>query len=321
MVTHDGCDGVTMGNSGTDPKRATKVCFAAGEDRPRIHQGRARPAPASGRLQLRTGDACDFNPEHLIDVFGEQRQRFIAILQGFAPDDWAVSTRCTDWSAHDVVRHLCDNNMKAAAIEPDDRMLDITAGYDPRITPREWLTASAGESPGATLGRFVATTEERFALDRARLAQGLRFDVRMPYGPMDWTVRVLHGFWDSWLHERDVLLARGAEHPTDGDATVYATAYGLFIAAAVAAVFGDSVQEKLTLGGDGGGVFDLDSRSGVTLTVTRVTTAGPPAAQVADALAGRSQIAAVLGDLSANSRAALSHMANFFNTPVQQSPT
>ena len=118
-----------------------------------------------------------------------------------------------------------------------------------------------------------------------------------------------------------MLLARGAEHPTDGDATVYATAYGLFIAAAVAAVFGDSVQEKLTLGGDGGGVFDLDSRSGVTLTVTRVTTAGPPAAQVADALAGRSQIAAVLGDLSANSRAALSHMANFFNTPVQQSPT
>ena len=55
MVTHDGYDGVTMGNSGTDPKRATEVCFAAGEDRPRIHQGRARPAPASGRLQLRTG--------------------------------------------------------------------------------------------------------------------------------------------------------------------------------------------------------------------------------------------------------------------------
>ena len=49
---------------------------------------------------------------------------------------------------------------------------------------------------------------------------------------MDWTVRVLHGFWDSWLHERDVLLARGDEHPTDGDPTVYAAAYGLFIAAA-----------------------------------------------------------------------------------------
>jgi hypothetical protein len=80
------------------------------------------------------------------------------------------------------------------------------------------------------------------------------------------------------------LLARGREHPTDDDATHYAAAYGLFIAAAVAAMFGGQVQEKLTLGG---GVFDLDSRDGVTLTVTRATAAGPPAAEVTDALAGR----------------------------------
>ena len=273
-----------------------------------------------GKLLLQTTGACDFDPEHMLDVFGRQRQRFVAVLQGFGPDDWAAPTRCTDWSAHDVIRHLCDNNMRAAAIGPDDRMLDITAGYDPRITPREWLSASAGESPGATLSRFLATTEQRLALDRARLAEGARFDVLMPYGPMDWTVRVLHGLWDSWLHERDVLLPRGIEHPTDGDATVYAAAYGLFTAAAVASVFGDPVRERLKLSGAGGGVFDLDSRGGVTLTVTRAITAGPPAAGVADALAGRSPVAAALGDLPASSRGALSLMADFFNSPVGQSP-
>jgi uncharacterized protein (TIGR03083 family) len=271
-------------------------------------------------LLLQTKGACDFDPEHLLDVFGGQRQRFVAVLQGFGPDDWAAPTRCALWSAHEVVRHLCDNNIRAAAIGPDDRTLDITAGFDPRITPRQLLTASAGEPPDATLSRFVATTDERFALDRARLAQGRRFDVRMPYGPVDWTVRVLHGFWDSWLHERDVLLARGMEHPTDADAIVYATAYGVFIAAAVASVFGDPVQEKLMLSGDGGGVFDLDSRDGVTLGVTRETTEGPSAAQVADALAGRSVAAAVLGDLPASSRTALLHMADFYNTPVEPSP-
>lgn len=264
-------------------------------------------------LLLQTKGAGDFDPGHLLDVFEEQRQRFVTVLQGFGPGDWAAPTRCTDWSAHDVVRHLCDGNMKAAAMGPDDRTLDLTAGYDPRITPREWLAASAGESPDATLSRFVATTGERLARDRARLAQGMRFDVRLPYGPVDWTVRVLHGFWDSWLHERDVLLARGADHPTGRDATVYATAYGLFIAAAVAAASGDPVQEKLTLGG--GGVFELDSRDGVTLIATPAIAAGPPAAQVTDALAGRPPAAAVLGDLPAGSRAALSHMANFFNTP------
>jgi uncharacterized protein (TIGR03083 family) len=272
-------------------------------------------------LLLQTRGACDFDPEHLLDVFGGQRRRFVAVLRGFGPDDWAAATRCAEWSAHEVVRHLCDTNMRAAAIGPDDRTLDISGGFDPRVTPRQWLAASDGEPPGATLGRFVATTEERFARDRARLAQGRRFDVRLPYGAVDWTVRMLHGFWDSWLHERDVLLARGAEHPTDGDATIYATAYGVFIAAAVASMFGDPVQEKLTLGGDGGGVFDLDSRDGVTLTVTRVTTPGPPAAEVTDTLAGRSPAAVVPGDLPASSRTALLHLADFNNTPVEPSPT
>jgi hypothetical protein len=208
----------------------------------------------------------------------------------------------------------------AAAAGTDDRTFDITAGYDPRITPREWLTASAGESPDATLGRLVATTEELLGLARDRLAQGRRFDVHLPWGPMDWTVFVLYAFWDSWIHERDVLLARGAEHPTDGAATFYAAGYGLFFAAAVASIFGAQIQEKLTLGGDGGGIFDLDGRDAVTLTATRVITAGPPAAEVADALAGRSQIAAVLGNVPASSRAVLSHLGDFFNTPAEPSP-
>ena len=271
-----------------------------------------------GQLLLRTGGPCGIAPEHLLRVFGTQRQRFAAVLQGFGPDDWAGPTRCAEWSAHDVVRHLCDGNAIAAGT--DDRALDLAAGFDPRITPRGWPAVSASQSPGASFSRFLATTDELLALLRDRLAQGLRFDVRLPYGPMDWTILVLHAFWDSWLHERDVLLARGREHPTDGDATIYAAAYGLFIAAAVAAMFGGQVQERLTLGGDGGGIFELDSRDGVTLTVTRVPTAGPPAAEVTDALAGRLPATAVLGDLPASSRAPLLHMANFFNTPVQPSP-
>jgi uncharacterized protein (TIGR03083 family) len=271
-------------------------------------------------LLLQTQGQCDFDPEHLLDVFSQQRQRFIAVLQGFGPGEWGSPTRCTEWSAHEVVRHLCDTNMNAIASESADRALDTSSGFDPRITPRQWLSASEGETPADTLSRFVKTTEGRFARDRARLADGRSFDVHLPYGQADWTVRMLHGFWDSWLHERDVLLAKGREHPTDGDATVYATAYGLFIAGAVASRFGARVRDRLTLGGEGGGVFDLDNRDGVTLTVTRAATAGPPAAPAADALAGRAS-ADALGDLPASSRTALMLMADFFATPVAPSPT
>jgi uncharacterized protein (TIGR03083 family) len=279
-----------------------------------IHRSPVPEKIPPGRLLLRAGGPCDIDPKHLLDVWAAQRQRFAAVLRRFGPDDWAAPTRCADWSAHDVIRHLCDCNAIAAGT--DAHALDLTAGFDPRITPRGWPALSADESPSASFSRFLATTAELLALLRDRLAHGLRFDVCLPYGPMDWTILVLHAFWDSWLHERDVLLARGREHPTDGDATSYAAAYGVFIAAAVAAMFGEQVQQTLTLGGDGGGVFKLNTHGTVTLTASRVTLAGPSAAEATDALAGRAPATAALAGLPANSRTALLHMATFFNTPV-----
>jgi uncharacterized protein (TIGR03083 family) len=303
--------------------RPARRALAAGATRteggPMTYRSPAPEGSQPGQLLLRTAGACSFDPGHLLEIFARQRQRFVAVLRQYGPADWAASTRCTDWSAHDVVRHLCDGTTRLAAAGPDDRTYDLTAGYDPRITPRKWLAASASEPPGATLSRFLATTDQLLALARDRLARSPSFTIPLPYGPADWTVLLLHTFWDSWLHERDVLLAGGREHPTDGDATLYATAYGLFIAAAVASMFGDQIQQELTLGGDGGGIFDLDSRGAITLTATRATTAGLPAAEITDALAGRAPAAAVLGDLPASSRAALSRMADFFSTPVQQS--
>jgi hypothetical protein len=51
-----------------------------------------------------------------------------------------------------------------------------------------------------------------------------------------------------------------------------------------------------------------------------VTAAGPLVAEIADALAGRPPAAALLGGLPASSRAALSRMADFFNTPAGPGP-
>jgi fatty-acyl-CoA synthase len=274
-----------------------------------------QPAPRPGKLLLQAPGACDFDPAHLFDVFAAQRRRFVTVLRGFGPDDWAAPTRCADWSAHHVVRHLADCTAIMLASGPGDGTLELAEGFDPRTTPRAWLAASDGEPPGASLDRLVATTDKLLSAARDRLRHGSRFDVRLPFGPMDWTVRLLHGFWDSWVHERDVLLPQGADHVTDGDATAYAAGYGVFIAAAVAPMLGEPVRATLRLGGDGGGTFDVGGRDSVTLTVDRTATGGPSAAEVADALAGRSP-AAVFSDVPAG----LFRMAEFFNTPAEPRP-
>src|SRR6516165_703247 len=91
-----------------------------------------------GQLLLQTEGVCNFDAEHLLEVWGAQRQRFTAVLQEFSPVDWAAPTRCATWSAHDVVRHLCDGNVIGAGT--NDRSIDVAGGFDPRITPRQWLT-------------------------------------------------------------------------------------------------------------------------------------------------------------------------------------
>jgi hypothetical protein len=194
----------------------------------------------------------------------------------------------------------------------------MAGGFDPRTAPRQWLTASADDSPEDTLTRLAATTEAVFGVLRARLVEGRVFDATLPYGPMDWTVLVLHGFWESWLHERDVLLAKGMAERSSDDADFYATAYGVFIAAVVASMLGEPVQETLNLSGDGGGVFHLDSsRGATTLTATRVAVAGPLAAEVTDAVGGRGVVATVLPDLPTATRTPLSYLADFFNSPAE----
>lgn len=135
-----------------------------------------------GQLILRTEGACSLDLQHLLAVFTRQRHKFAAVLAGFTPGDWAARTRCAGWSAHDVVRHLCDCN--AIFGSADQRVLDVTAGFDPRTSPRQWPAILASESPDATLGRFLDTTCEMLALARSRLDRGQRYDVRLPYGPM-----------------------------------------------------------------------------------------------------------------------------------------
>ena len=265
-------------------------------------------------LNLRVPGESDLDTEHLLTVFGEQRRQFVDVLRQFDSGEWAAPTRCREWSAHDVVRHMCD--ITAYVPSAGDRTFDLAAGFDPRITPREWLSASAAEEPADTIARLVSRTEEMLELTGGWLRAGRRFDVWVPFGLVDWTVLTLHVFWDSWIHERDVLLARAVEHPTSDEATGYATAYGLFIAAAVAAMFGEQACHQLELGGAGGGIYHLNSENGVALSVTRGSASGPPAARVADALAGRDEAAAVLSVLPAGPRATLTRLGEFFNAPV-----
>ncbi len=123
--------------------------------------------------------------------------------------DTGSFTRLTDAAFDMFFARYAPNGelMQTPAHDQPTQDLLRPRGFDPRVTPRRWATVSADESRDATFRRFTTTTEEMLGQLHAWLAQDRRFDVHLPYGPMDWTVLALHAYWDSWLHERDVLLS------------------------------------------------------------------------------------------------------------------
>ena len=257
-------------------------------------------------IELTNSPVYELDVHDVLDVYEAHRNRLIEQLAELSPSGWKAPSRCANWTVQDVVRHLCAIN----TLGLDDTRQSPFENFDPRITPNDWMRETDGEDPGQTLDRFRTTSPDFFARNRSVADTGVDHLVAVPFGHEPWQVMVLHGFWDSWVHERDIALPLGLEHRTDAAGIRYASTYALFISAAVASLFGKPVVGMLALSGLGAGTCELRCDDGiVTVRAAGGGTGGVDAMMLADALAGR---VAHLPDVPP----ALWSLADFFNTPV-----
>ena len=215
------------------------------------------------RVTVATGSATEAQGLFARDALRSQRQRFAALLRGLDDDAWAAPSRCADWSVHQVVRHLCDVTLKAAALLRGGRPEEVgTVAVDPRTTPNAWLARSASERPRDTRIVFEdASAELLDAMDR-HVAQAADGDVAWLYGQVPWSIAVLHVFWDAWVHERDILMPLRRAHDSPVIESRAAATYGLTMSCLPVLITGAPLDETVVLTGDGGGVFRLEVRNG-----------------------------------------------------------
>jgi uncharacterized protein (TIGR03083 family) len=160
-----------------------------------------------------------------------QRARFERFLRDLDDASWQHPSRCEDWTVKDVVAHLVTTNgfwalsvQSALGGEPT-RYLD---GFDPVATPADLVEGSRAQNPAEVLDAFSASNA---AL--ADAVTGLGDDAwdllgEAPPGHVPLRAIALHALWDSWIHERDVVVPLGAEVVEEPDevecSLVYATA-------------------------------------------------------------------------------------------------
>lgn len=170
-----------------------------------------------------------------------QRQRLADGLGALDAAQWAHPSRCAGWSAQDVILHLEATNRFWAASIAAGRKGEPTrylTGFDPVASPAQMVEAARGTSPAEVLDRFVASNGAlATAIDGLDDDGWATITAEAPPGHISLHGVALHALWDSWVHERDVLLPLGLAVVEEADEIAgclrYSAALGpAFLAAA-----------------------------------------------------------------------------------------
>lgn len=262
---------------------------------------------------ISTRNGVSLDSDELVDLLAVHHRRLIVTWQNFASAQWQHQSRNAEWTVHHTVRHVADGAERVAAAV-NGHPVRGGGAFDPRTTPSEWLAASEDESPSATIERFAAASTSLRTGVADRLESGDMTHDRTVYGTAHWTVNVAHVLWDSWLHERDVLLPLGQPAPCSEEEERLVGLYGLLIALVPSMTFGHSISSTVRLTGVGQRTIEVSCHENSLVSSEVPVTAGAicgamPAA--IDALAGRGD---AVGDALPGAPEELGFLAAFFNS-------
>jgi len=172
-----------------------------------------------------------------------QRYRLAALLAGLDGEQWAVPSRCEGWSVQDVIAHLVTTNQFwafsiAAALGGEPTR--FLATFDPVASPAELVEAVRSQTPAETLDAFVLTNAALADAVAAIDDDGWSTIGEAPPGHVPLRAVVWHALWDSWIHERDLVLPLGLTPVDEPDEIIGGLAYCAALSPAFAVAGGST---------------------------------------------------------------------------------
>jgi uncharacterized protein (TIGR03083 family) len=149
-----------------------------------------------------------------------QRRRLAATLASFDEAQWSHQSRCDGWSTRDVIVHLhSTNTFWAFAIGTGLRgePTQFLATFDPVASPAQLVNASPLVSTSDVLAEFTASTEALATLLESLDSKGWTALAEAPPGHISVSAVAHHALWDSWVHERDILIPLGSAPTVEAD--------------------------------------------------------------------------------------------------------
>lgn len=160
--------------------------------------------------------------------FLRQRRRLLAEMHELAEAEWAAPSRCEGWSSKDVISHLASTDRfwsvsLARGIAGDPTRFLV--GFDPKATPAALAAAESSVEVNEMLDGFAAGVEALCDAVEALTDDQWDLTAEAPPGHLAVRAVVHHALWDSWVHERDVLLPLGRRVIEEPDEIVASLRY------------------------------------------------------------------------------------------------
>lgn len=146
------------------------------------------------------------------------------------------------------------------------------------VTPALLVDTVRGWTAGEVLARYVATTEALAAAVAGLDGTAWSRTGETPLGHVGLDIVAIHALWDSWLHERDMLLPLGLVPAENADEVVACLCYAAAISPALLAMGGSARSGRLAVAASYPAVqlvVDVDSS-----VVVRLGAASPDAVVV-----------------------------------------
>lgn len=192
----------------------------------------------------------DGSPADICGPAVRQRRRLAATLATFTEEQWSHPSRCAGWTNRDVIVHLDSTNAFwsfSIASGVGGAPTQFLATFDPVASPAALVDGAADVSSSEVLTKFTASTEafaeQLVALD----TDGWSALAEAPPGHISVSALVHHALWDSWVHERDILLPLGIAPAVEDDEVAACLRYGAALGPALARTRGDVRTGTLAL--------------------------------------------------------------------------
>ena len=256
------------------------------------------------------------DPAEVTAAYASHRRRFAATVARLDERTLAAQSRCSAWSVADVLRHGCDVDQWMQKIWAGE--LPFSGTFDPRVTPNESVLESRAIADTEIRDRYVASAEAMAAdVEGSGPERGAPPSLT-PAGAVPWWQGLLHALFDSWVHERDVLLPLGLPADARDDEVDVVLGYSLAIVPHAARLLDRHQPVDAIVCG-----YHVTATDGPVLVQRTSGEAGEAAVPVLtgdrptviDALSGRGALDdALTGDAEVVER--LGVLGRYFNTPA-----